>query len=63
MRNSCVSVHWTVQLSLVTQSCQTLCDPMDCRMPGFPGHHQIPELAPTHVHQVSDTIQPSHAPL
>ena len=33
---------------------------MDCSMPGFPVHHQLPELAQTHVHQVSDTIQPSH---
>ena len=37
-----------------------LCDPMDCNMPGFPVHHQFPELAQTHVHQVSDAIQPSH---
>ena len=43
-----------------TQSCLTLCDPMDCSMPGFPVHHQLPELAQTHVHQVGDTIQPSH---
>ena len=42
------------------QSCLTLCDPMDCSMPGFPVHHQLPELAQTHVHQVSDVIQPSH---
>ena len=33
---------------------------MDCSMPGFPVHHQLPELAQTHVHRVSDTIQPSH---
>ena len=33
---------------------------MDCSTPGFPVHHQLPELAQTHVHQVSDTIQPSH---
>ena len=38
----------------------TLCSPMDCSMPGFPVHHQLPELAQTHVHQVSDAIQPSH---
>ena len=43
-----------------TQSCPTLCDPMDGRMPGFPVHHQLPELAQTHVHWVSDAIQPSH---
>ena len=44
----------------VTQSCLTLCDPVDCSVPGFPVHHQLPELAQTHVHQVGDAIQPSH---
>ena len=48
------------QFSSVTQSCPTLCDPMDCSMPGFPVHHQLPELAQTHVHRVGDAIQPSH---
>ena len=38
----------------------SLCHPMDCSMPGFPVHHQLPELARAHVHQVGDTIQPSH---
>ena len=38
------------QFTSVTQLCQTLCDPMDCSMPGFPVHHQLPELAQTHVH-------------
>ena len=38
----------------------TLCDPMDCSMPGFPVLHQLPELAQTHVCRVSDVIQPSH---
>ena len=47
-------------VSSVVQACPTLCDPMDCSMPGFPVHHQLPELAPTHVHQVGDAIQPSH---
>ena len=51
-----------VQFSSVTQSCLTLCDPMDCSMPGFPVHHQFPELTQTHVHQVSNTIQQSHPP-
>ena len=41
-------------------SCLTLCDPMDCSMPGFPVHHQLRELTQTHVHQVGDAIQPSH---
>ena len=50
-----------VQFSSVVQSClRTLCNPMDCSMPGFPVHHQLPKLAQTHVHQVSDAIQPSH---
>ena len=44
----------------VAQSCPTLCDPMDCSTPGFPVHHHLPELAQTHVHWVSDAIQPSH---
>ena len=37
-----------------------LCDPMDCSTPGFPVHHQLPEFTQTHVHRVSDAIQPSH---
>ena len=49
-----------IQFNSVTQSCQTLCDPMDCSTPGFPVHHQLPELAQIHVHQVSDATQPSH---
>ena len=47
------------QFSSVTQSCLTLCDPMDCSTPGFPVHHQLQELAQTHVHQVGEAIQPS----
>ena len=43
----------------VPQSCPTLFDPMDCSTPGFPVHH-LPELAQTHVHWVSDAIQPFH---
>jgi len=50
----------TVQFSSVIQSCLTLCDPMDGKMPGFPVHHQLPELAKTHFHRVGDAIQPSH---
>ena len=46
--------------SSVTQSCPTLCNPMDWSMPGFPVHHQLPELAQSHVHRISDVIQPSH---
>ena len=48
------------QFRSVTPSCPTLCDPMDCSTPGFPVHHQLPELAQTHVHQVGDAIQPPH---
>ena len=48
------------QFSSVTQSCPTFCNPMDCSMPGFPVHHQLPELTQTLVHKVSDAIQPSH---
>ena len=48
------------QFSSVTQSCPTLCEPMDCSTPGFPVHHQFPELGQTHVHWVSDAVQPSH---
>ena len=51
---------WFVQFSSVTQSCLTLCNPMDCSMPGFPVHHELPELAQTHVHHVGDAIHPSH---
>ena len=50
----------SVQFSSVTQSCPTLCDPMDCSMPGLPVYRQLPELMQTHVHWVSDAIQPSH---
>ena len=46
--------------SSVCQSCPALCDPMDCSTPGFPVHHQLPELTQTYVHWVDDAIQPSH---
>ena len=52
-----------VQFSSVTQSCPTLCNPMDHSTPGFPVHHQLPELAQTHVCQIHGAIQPSHPPL
>ena len=48
------------QLSSVTQSCPTLCDPTNCSTPGLPVHHQLPESTQTHVHRVDDAIQPSH---
>ena len=50
----------SVQFSSVTQSCPTLCDPMIRNTPGLPVHHQLPEFTQTHVHRVSDAIQPSH---
>ena len=46
--------------SVVPQSCSTLCDPMNLSMPGLPVHHQLLEFTQTHVHWVSDVIQPSH---
>ena len=53
-------IYTKYQFSLVAQSCPTLCDSMDCSMPGLPIHHQLLELAQTHVHQVGDAIQPCH---
>ena len=50
----------SVQFSSVTQSCPTLCDPMTLSTPGLPVPHQLPEFTQTHVHRVSDAIQPSH---
>ena len=53
------TMEYSVQFSSVTQSCPTLCNPMDCSMPGLPVHHQLPEFTQTHVHWVGDVIQPS----
>ena len=50
----------SVQFSSVAQSCPTLCDPMNCSTPGLTDHHQLPDFTQTHVHRVSDAIQPSH---
>ena len=50
----------SVQFISVAQSCPTGCDPMNCNKPGLPVHHQLQEFTQTHVHQVSDAIQPSH---
>ena len=49
-----------VKFSPVAQSLLAFCNPMDCSTPGFPVHHQHLELTQTHVHWVSDSIQPSH---
>ena len=51
---------FSIQFSSVAQSCPTLCDPMNLSMPGLPVHHQLLESTQTHVHWVSDAIQPSH---
>ena len=50
----------SVQFSSVAQSCPTVCDPMDHSTPDLPVHHQLPEFTQSHVHYVSDAIQPSH---
>ena len=52
--------HQSVQFSSVTQSCPSLCDPMNHSTPSLPVHHQLLEFAQTHVHWVGDAIQPSH---
>ena len=54
------SLHSYVQFSSVAQSCPTLCDPMNHSTPGLPVHHQLLDFTQTHVHRVSDAIQPSH---
>ena len=63
MANEHMKRHSTsliVQFSSVAQSCPTLCDPMNHSTPGLPVRHQLPEFTQTHVHRVSDAIQPSH---
>ena len=57
---SCCPLWSSVQFSSVTQSCPTLCYSMDCGTLGLPVHHQLPEFTQTHMHWVSDAIQPSH---
>ena len=57
----CLHVYaYMYQIRSVAQSCPTLFDPMNLSTPGLPVHHQLPEFTQTHVHQVSDAIQPSH---
>ena len=60
LKDDAVKVLHSVQFSSVAQSCPTLCDPMNCSTPGLPVHHQLLEFTQTHVHPVSDAIQPSH---
>ena len=59
MRNIKLRLRVSVQFNSVAQLCLTLCDPMDCSRPGLPVHHQLPQLAQSHVHRASDAIQPS----
>ena len=55
------SIHWITVFSLVQSlNCVGLCNTMDCSTPGIPVHHQLSELIQTHVHWVTDAIQPSH---
>ena len=54
------TMEYSVQFSSVTQSCPTLCDPMNHSTPGLPVQHQLSEFTQTHVHRVGDAIQPSH---
>ena len=55
-----ISIQWNIQFSSVAQSCPTFCGPVNRSTPGLPVHHQLPEFTQTHVHRVSDAIQPSH---
>jgi len=56
-KHSCWRSHlWMGSVQFTQESCPTLCDPMDCRMPGFPVYHELPELTQTHVHWVNDAI-------
>ena len=57
---SILVIYFIYQFSSVAQSCLSLCDPINRSTPGLPVHHQLPESTQTHVHGVSDAIQPSH---
>ena len=58
---ACYEKHavFSLRCCSVTQSCPTLCDPMDCRMPGFPVPNHLPEFAQVHAHCIGD-VEPSH---
>ena len=58
--SSAINAKESDQIRSVAQSCPTLCYPRNCSTPGLPVHHQLPEFTQTHVHRVSDAIQPSH---
>ena len=57
-KSGCFRARNVSQFSSVAQSCLTLCDPMDCSRPGFPVHHQLPELAQTHT--IKLVMPPNH---
>ena len=59
-RDSPDGIRESDQIRSVTQSCPTFCNPMNRSTPGLPVHHQLLEFTQTHVHPVSDAIQPSH---
>ena len=59
-KNEIITLSNIILISSVPQSCPTLCCPMSRSTPGLPVHHQLPEFTQTHVHRVSDAIQPSH---
>ena len=59
-KNTDIATKEPFQFSSVSQSCPTVCDPMNHSTPGLPVHHQLLEFTQTDVHQVSDAIQPSH---
>ena len=67
IRDQIANIHWikekaiSDQIRSVAQSCLTLCDPMNHSTPGLPVHHQLPEFTQTHIHRLSDAIQPSHS--
>ena len=58
MHTHIYKIHLSDQIRSVAQLCPTLCDPMNHSTPGLPVHHQLPEFTKTHVHRVSDAIQP-----
>ena len=62
LRDTDINIRWyrSDQIRSVAQSCPSLCDPMNCSMPGLPVHHHLPEFTQTHIHWLSDAIQPSH---
>ena len=57
---SVISAKQAAQFSTITQSCPIICDPMNHSMPDLPVHHQLPDFTQIHIHQVRNTIQPSH---